>query len=621
MNFQLKTLIARWLFTLAIVVCACGGGSLDGGAATADETGAGPALMSLLASGRVPPQRQAQVVELICQRGGPDDLAYVFDRALSDDGFAPDTRLAVLTWLADTSATRKIQPTGDLRRLGALIAPESKSSAALRGAAIRLAAAWRLESVATDLESLAGSANAGDDVKRAALEGLVALGGSESRATIERLTGDGQSIAMRAAAASALARLDLTSAAKAAAALMAAASTNDDLTGMVDAFLTRKGGPDALAQALAGAALQPDVAKLALRHMYSVGRSDAALSDTLSAAAGITTDNQPPSVDEVAEIVRQVNERGDAARGESVFRRADLNCLKCHAVAGGGGNVGPELTAVGSISPPDYVANSILNPNMAIKEQFLTRVIATVDGLVYTGIVADRNDRAVTLRDAAGALIRIPTADIDEELEGPSLMPQGLTKFLTRDELVDLVRFISELGKPGPYAVDTSPVAHRWRVLRDPPKELVAGVPSVAVFREMALNAPPEAWSPFYSLVSGDVPLAELSRDGMPTVVYLQSEFVVSPGGEIGFRVESTEPTFAWINAEPFGDARQFVTALIKAGRAKRSIDTAKVAGAQVTPHRLTLRVEISPRSDAKLRAELFKPADSSGNFQIVGGP
>ena len=40
-----------------------------------------------------------------------------------------------------------------------------------------------------------------------------------------------------------------------------------------------------------------------------------------------------------------------------------------------------------------------------------------------------------------GKTIIIPTADIEEETEGRSMMPQGLTKFLTHDELLDLIRF------------------------------------------------------------------------------------------------------------------------------------------------------------------------------------
>ena len=49
-------------------------------------------------------------------------------------------------------------------------------------------------------------------------------------------------------------------------------------------------------------------------------------------------------------------------------------------------------------------------------------------------------------------------------------MPAGLTDTLTRGELVDLVRFLSELGKIGPYAVSKARVFRRWQVLDPAPR-------------------------------------------------------------------------------------------------------------------------------------------------------
>ena len=40
-----------------------------------------------------------------------------------------------------------------------------------------------------------------------------------------------------------------------------------------------------------------------------------------------------------------------AARGEAIFRRKALECLKCHAIAGAGGQVGPSLESVGAGAP------------------------------------------------------------------------------------------------------------------------------------------------------------------------------------------------------------------------------------------------------------------------------
>ena len=56
----------------------------------------------------------------------------------------------------------------------------------------------------------------------------------------------------------------------------------------------------------------------------------------LSKAAGIDAEVKPPTKEEMDELVADVAAKGNAARGERIFRRADLNCMKCHAIAGRG---------------------------------------------------------------------------------------------------------------------------------------------------------------------------------------------------------------------------------------------------------------------------------------------
>ena len=100
------------------------------------------------------------------------------------------------------------------------------------------------------------------------------------------------------------------------------------------------------------------------------------------------------------------------ARGELVFRRADLGCIKCHSIGKAGGSIGPDLGPIGGSSPMDYIITSILDPNASIKEEYLTKAITTTAGKVVTGIVVQRNKNEVILKDATGKLIRIPAADI-----------------------------------------------------------------------------------------------------------------------------------------------------------------------------------------------------------------
>ena len=251
---------------------------------------------------------------------------------------------------------------------------------------------------------------------------------------------------------------------------------------VLDAFLARQRGAELLAGALASKTVPGDTAKLALRHMYLAGRSDAPLVEVLSKAAGIDTEKAPPTPEELVKLSAEVLATGDPQRGEAIFRRGDLGCLKCHSISGAGGDVGPDLSAVGATSPVDYVITSILHPDLSIKESFLTRNFITSDGLVYQGIVVDRDDNRVIIKDATGKRVTIPGADIDEEAEGRSLMPKGLASFLTHAEFLDLVRFIGELGKPGPYAIRSQPTIQRWRSLKDVPSELASAVPDAATF-------------------------------------------------------------------------------------------------------------------------------------------
>src|SRR5262249_28089278 len=152
-----------------------------------------------------------------------------------------------------------------------------------------------------------------------------------------------------------------------------------------------------------------------------------------------------------------------------VFRRKDLTCQKCHAIAGAGGQVGPGLESIGASAQPDYLVDSILQPSKQVKENYHAVAVATDDGRIHTGIKLRQTDRELVLRDADDREVSIPVSSIDDQKIAGSVMPAGLADGLTRSELVDLVRFLSELGKVGRYAVGTRRVCRRWQVLEPSP--------------------------------------------------------------------------------------------------------------------------------------------------------
>jgi len=564
----------------------------------ADPPSAVGPLLKLYRSGRLPAERQPAVVEMICTRGNEHDLRVMLDKLLEPAGMTNDVRLKAMIGLTDAATTRKVLPAGDLAPLAKLI---DDNDPRLRLAALRLAAACHVTDALPALQQIALDDTSTPDLRRTAITGLVTLGGEAGQATLLKLAESSKDMAIRMQAAAGLVAFDAKLAADQSAKILGEATPQDDSSGLLDAFLNRKDGAEELARALATVKLPVDVAKRALRTMYAVGRSDAALSSVLSEAAGIAADAPPPTPEEVAQIVAEVAAKGDPARGERIFRRADLSCMRCHSVSRAGGQVGPELSAVGGSSPLDYIANSILNPNLAVKEQYVTRVFELSDGKVLSGVVIDRDESRIRIRDAQGRVVIIPTADIEDETEGKSMMPQGLTKFLTRDELLDLIRFVSELGKPGEYAVTATRRLQRWQILTKPTTELIAEVPHLDHIRDSVLASPAEVWSPVYGRVNGTLPLDELRHASSPTVVILRGEFDVKNGGNVDFQIDCTERFQAWVDAQPTtGPTFQL--------------------GLEPGRHALILRVEISAREAPELKVQIKHPTGSTARVELIGG-
>src|SRR5262249_37676201 len=216
---------------------------------------------------------------------------------------------------------------------------------------------------------------------------------------------------------------------------------------------------------------------------------------------------------------------GDPARGEAVFRRPELGCLQCHAIAGAGGKVGPDLATVGASAPLDYLLESVLLPAKIIKDGYTCLHLVTRNGRAVSGILLRESPREVVLRDPTHDEMVIPTADIEERSTGGSLMPDGLDQTLTDAELADLIRFLAELGKPGPYGPSPLSVARRWQYLNPPPASLLA-LDNTALGRALRDDRS-LTWSSAYSLTSGHLPLAEVTGAHGGTAI-VRCEFEVT---------------------------------------------------------------------------------------------
>jgi putative heme-binding domain-containing protein len=562
-------------------------------------------MVKLLKSKRLPEDRQGTIVDLIGKRGTADDLGYIYQQSLSPDGFPAAVRVRALEALAGAAANRNLKPARDLEKLIPLVGDAlAPAGAAIAKPAIRLAGVWKLEPAVEALAEVARSAAVNEAVRALALDALATIGGKAGRAPIEAMAGGEGPEGGRLQAIAALTKLDLKGAAARAAEVLAKpAEPGRNFVPLVGSFLDRQGGSEMLARALEGRAISADSARLGLRSVYTLGRSDPALVAVLSRAAGISELSKPLSPTELNALVAEVAAKGDPARGEQVFRRSDLNCMSCHAITKAGGDVGPDLSAVGQISPPDFIINSILNPDLAIKEQYHTLMVMTIEGQVFQGIVTDKDEQRVVLKDATGASRVVPAASIEDQKPGGSLMPKGLANLMTRAEFIDLVRFLSELGKPGPYAIRAVPAIQRFSVLKAVGEDLSTAVPVGSAFRDRVLRAEPGRWDVVYAKVNGSLPLDEVVMKSGGKVVYLRGEVDVSAAGAVELRVDSGVGVHLWIEELPVQPGSPSLSVPLATGR-----------------HSITVRVDTAARPSLGIRVEVTKPPGSTAEFTVAGG-
>lgn len=561
----------------------------------ADSPGVVGPLMKLLAQGKLPEERRESVLLLIAALGGPKELGVLFQMAL-DEKEEPASRAALLAALSRAVWMRKVQPEGDLTAIASLV---DQKDEALRVEAIRAAGAWRVEALGERFNQLATAAETNDATRRATLEALAALGPA-SQPTLLALCAAAQPPRVRAMAIGALAALDVPAAANQTTVLIRDDSAGTEAAAPIAALLDRKGGAAALAQELAGKTLPADAAKLAIRAVRGAAREEPALVAALTSAGGIQAGPRALSPAELNDLVAEVAAKGDAARGEAVFRRAEQSCLKCHSIAGAGGRVGPDLVSIGASAQVDYLIESILVPSSKIKENYHSLTVV-VDGRITSGVKVRETEKELVLRDAEDREVALSLDSIEEKIEGGSLMPVGLADTLTRGELVDLVRFLSELGKVGSYATENARVVRRWQALAplaQPSSPLDFAASDLPLSGETGAN-----WTNVYSRVSGSLPL-----ESIPTA---STDGAGGPLRLVRFQLDVT--------------TAGKVDLLVTGGVEKMWCDGAPVAiGARVTldlPDGVhTIALLLNGKSADDLRLELADVPGSPAQVQIVGG-
>jgi putative heme-binding domain-containing protein len=257
--------------------------------------------------------------------------------------------------------------------------------------------------------------------------------------------------------------------------------------------------------------------------------------------------------------------KGDIARGKALMASSgtsQLQCLKCHAVQGSGGAIGPDLSMIGKKGTKENLYESLINPNKAIADQYLTWIIETKKGQVITGLIVEESPELIVLRDGNGKDYKIDRKDVESKAKGPnSLMPSDLINSMSEQDLIDLVDYLATL--------QTAAFSPEWFHIIGPFENGVSdenfektGEPEAKVELEKKLKGKsgPVAWSKVRASSNGYLNLAlHFSPENNGIISYLYQVIDSPIDQESTILVGADDCVKLWVNnAEVFKDKNHF---------------------------------------------------------------
>ncbi len=134
---------------------------------------------------------------------------------------------------------------------------------------------------------------------------------------------------------------------------------------------------------------------------------------------------------------------GDAANGERLFR---ANCGGCHMVNGRGGQLGPDLSRIGSARPRAGLLSKLRGASNLIRTGYEPVTLVTREGERIRGVKKNEDEFSIQIMDARERLQGFLKANLAEvTMETQSLMPVYGPDRLNDRDLDDLVRYLTAL--------------------------------------------------------------------------------------------------------------------------------------------------------------------------------
>jgi len=303
--------------------------------------------------------------------------------------------------------------------------------------------------------------------------------------------------------------------------------------------------------------------------------------------------------EQLQQFAKEVVEQGNSARGEEILHRRRLNCFRCHAVGGIGERVGPDLRELREEKTLEYLIEAVLLPNKFMRKGFETVTVLTDSGQAFSGVVLDESETELVLRDLTRPEIRIPKDTIEDRARGNSLMPTNVISMLTRQDVVDLISFLTELSQPAAASATTEPLIRRWQILDPVPRNIT----KIDPYKFIADSAARRdlTWEPAYSRLTGELPLDKTITAPQSGRRIVRAEINVVKSGNLHIELNSTDGLRMCLDGVPIETAR--------------NISLNVEAGTRL----LAFMIDLDERDDKTLRCKIGPAADSPAEVRLAG--
>jgi putative heme-binding domain-containing protein len=134
--------------------------------------------------------------------------------------------------------------------------------------------------------------------------------------------------------------------------------------------------------------------------------------------------------------------------GKAMF--AATRCISCHSVRGEGGNVGPDLTQLGTRFSPKDMLEAIIEPSKVVSDQYAASILTLKDGSTVLGRITNENTEKYFVSQnpfAPDQIREVAKKEVVSTKISPlSIMMPGMINRLNPEELKDLIAYLMAGG-------------------------------------------------------------------------------------------------------------------------------------------------------------------------------